>query len=212
MKKAIVLLSGGLDSCVLAAYAKQKREVIALSFDYGQRHKQELVAASAIAAALDIDHRIIKITLPSTSALLDKSKAILHDRSREEMQTSGIPSTYVHARNTLFLSFAASLAESEGADEMYFGANKYDHACYPDCRPAFFAAFNALLKVATATCSLQVLTPFIALNKKEIIEEGRRLGAPIDLSFSCYDPYNDEPCGSCDACQLRKEGFSLCTI
>lgn len=210
MTKVVVLLSGGLDSCVLAAYAKQKGDVIALSFDYGQRHRRELASASAIAKVLDLDHRLIELTIPSKSALTDRSKAILHNRSREEREELGIPSTYVHARNTLFLSFAASLAESEGAHEIYFGANKHDEACYPDCRPSFFAAFNELLKVATATPSLHVRTPFVHLSKKEIIEEGRRLGAPLDLSFSCYDPDNDEPCGSCDACQLRGEGFLLC--
>jgi 7-cyano-7-deazaguanine synthase len=145
--KSIVLLSGGLDSCVLAAYAKTQSEVLALSFDYGQRHKCELKAATAIASLLDIPHLIMPLAISGSSALIDKNTPLPQGRSPEEIASQGIPSTYVHARNMLFLAHATSLAESKGAATIYFGANRYDFDCYPDCRPAFFQAFNDLLKV-----------------------------------------------------------------
>lgn len=207
-KKNIVLLSGGLDSCVMAALAKQEGEVIALSFDYGQRHRHELSAASAIAHALDLEHHIIPLFISGSSSLVDKTKSLQKNRTHKEIAEGGIPSTYVHARNTLFLSHATSFAEAVGASSLFFGANLYDYECYPDCRPAFFNAFNELLKVATArTIPITIQTPLINMSKKEIILQGLRLGAPLELSFSCYDPINEEACLTCDACVLRSQGF-----
>ncbi|MEI6532101.1 MAG: 7-cyano-7-deazaguanine synthase QueC [Chlamydiota bacterium] len=203
--KSVVLLSGGLDSCVMAAMAKEEGEVIALSFDYQQRHRHELDAATLIAHHLNIQHQIVPLLIPSSSALTDKSQTIVKNRLPEEMV--GIPSTYVPARNTLFLSYAVSFAESLGASQIMMGANLHDRACYPDCSPAFFTAFNALLQVALKDTSINVKTPLIHLTKKEIILEGLRLQAPISLSFSCYDPHNNESCGRCDACVLRAQGF-----
>lgn len=205
--KSLVLFSGGLDSCVLAAYAKERGAVLALSFDYGQRHKQELKAAARIATALTIEHIIVPIAISGPSALVDKTRPLSHDRTLEEMASGGLPATYVHARNTLFLAHAMSIAEARGIEMIFFGANRYDYACYPDCRPAYFDAFNALLKIAIVGAPLTIVTPFVQWGKKEIIEEGLRLKAPLDLSFSCYDPQEEHPCGHCDACILRKKGF-----
>lgn len=205
--KTIVLLSGGLDSCVLATLAQKEGETLALSFDYNQRHKQELKAAEAIAKHLNIEHHIIPVSIRGNSALVDTKKPVAKNRSLEEMASQGIPSTYVPARNTLFLSYGASFAEAMGATKIYFGANLYDHACYPDCRPAFFKAFNDLLQIAIAGPLIKIETPLLNMSKKEIILEGLRLNAPLPLSFSCYDPYEIEACGSCDACRLRKKGF-----
>lgn len=212
--KGLVLLSGGLDSTVLAALAKAScRELIALSFDYNQRHKNELDSARAVAHTLGVPHIIASLPsfLLSGSSLTFSGKPA-KNRSFDEMTTGGIPSTYVPARNTLFLANALSLAESQGVNRLFFGANSYDRNSYPDCRPAYFEAFNRLLPLATKAAddpslTIQIVTPFVHWTKKEIIEEGLRLKAPLPLSWSCYDPFQGRHCGLCDACLLRKKGF-----
>lgn len=208
--KAIILLSGGLDSTVVLALAiEQGRECVCLSFDYGQRHKIELERARAIAARYHCHHRIVTIdpaTFSNTS-LVDQ-KAVPKGRTLEEMRTQGIPSTYVPGRNTLFLAYAAGQAEIYGAAEIWTGPNLLDHNPYPDCRPEFYAAFQGLLNLATKQAvegaPPQIRTPLIEWDKTRIVQEAKRLGVPIELTWSCYAPQEDlTPCGACDACKIR---------
>lgn len=211
--RAIILLSGGLDSTVILAKAlSEGRECYALSFDYGQRHRWELRAAQQIAAYYKVPHHIIKVD-PSTFAnsSLVSMMQVPKGRSLQEMNDAGIPNTYVPARNTLFLAYALGQAEILKAQEIYIGVNALDNN-YPDCCPAFIKAFQALICVATKQ-SLEVLpptllTPLISLTKQEIVKLGRSLAAPLELSFSCYDPSSEgEACFQCDACILRQLGF-----
>lgn len=212
--RAIVLLSGGLDSTVVLAKAIEAgRECIGIGFDYGQRHKIELEAAQAIADHYGIEFRIIKIdpsVLRDRSALTSQ-EFLPENRKISEIEHNGIPITYVPGRNTLFLSFAHSLAESLDASEIYFGANVMDHNAYPDCRPAYFEAFNNLFLVASKRAvegkAPVIVLPLLHMSKKEIVAEGRRLKAPIEQTFSCYNPRSDQPCGICDACVLRMDAF-----
>lgn len=211
--KAVVLLSGGLDSTVLLAHAiSEGRECHALSFDYGQRHRIELESAKAIAKHFSIDHSIITID-PNAfgNSSLVSEIAVPKNRSAEEMG-KGIPNTYVPARNTLFLSYATGKAELIGADEIYIGANAMDRTGYPDCRPEFLAAFQSLLNLSTKQAveghAPQLQFPLAELDKTAIISLGDDLQAPLHLSLSCYDPENDGThCGECDACVLRRQGF-----
>lgn len=213
MKKAIVLLSGGLDSAVVLGIAKSlNRECLALSFDYGQRHKVELEAARKIASHYQIPQKLITIdpTAFGNSSLVS-GKEIPKDRTVAEIQKA-TPSTYVPARNSLFLAFAMAQAELFRAEEIYIGANALD-TTYPDCRSEFIEAFQALLNVATAQAlagkAPRLIAPLLSWNKRRIIEEGKKLNVPLELSFSCYDPIgNDLPCQRCDACLLRREGFN----
>lgn len=208
--KAIILLSGGLDSTVVLALAiEQGRECVCLSFDYGQRHKIELERARAIAARYHCHHRIVIIdpaTFSNTS-LVDQ-KAVPKGRTLEEMRTQGIPSTYVPGRNTLFLAYAAGQAEIYDAAEIWTGPNLLDHNPYPDCRPEFYAAFQGLLNLATKQAvegaPPLIRTPLIEWDKTRIVQEAKRLGVPIELTWSCYAPQEDlTPCGACDACKIR---------
>ncbi len=213
--KAIILFSGGIDSTVMLAKALEKgHECIALSFDYKQVHRVELKHAEAIAKHYGIQQKILKID-PSffASSALVSDLEIPTNRSTDEIANSGTPSTYVPARNTIFLSFATALAEVHSAEEIHIGANLLDQNAYPDCRPDFYHAFQKVINTGTKQSDTgsapRLVTPLIDWDKKQIIHEGRRLNTPLNLTFSCYHPINGvTPCGSCDACILRKDALS----
>lgn len=216
MKKAVLLLSGGLDSATTLALARaQGFEVYALSFRYGQRHAVELEAARRVAAALGAkEHKIadIDLRLFGGSALTDDI-AVPKERSEAEI-SHGIPITYVPARNTIFLSFALAWAEVLKAYDIFIGVNALDYSGYPDCRPEFIEAFEKTANLATAYGvaareHITIHTPIIRMSKAEIIREGLRLGVNYAMTISCYDPSPEgKPCGQCDSCQLRAKGFS----
>lgn len=213
---SVVLLSGGLDSCVACAATRAAgRAVHAVSFDYGQRHRTELAAAARIAAALGCTtHRVVRVDLRAIGgSVLTDAGPVPKGRSDAAIG-QGIPSTYVPARNTVFLALALGLAETVGADELVIGANAIDYSGYPDCREPFLRAFEALANVATAAgttgaARFRVAAPLLRLTKAEIVRLGVELGAPLALTTSCYDPSGDgaAPCGACDACILRRRGF-----
>jgi len=213
---AVLLLSGGLDSTTLLAYAANAGyDVHAMSFRYGQRHAHELEAAKRVARHFGVnDHRIVDIDLrvfggSALTADIDVPK----DRSPNAM-SSGIPITYVPARNTIFLSFALAFAEVIGASEIFIGVNALDYSGYPDCRPEYVAAFERMANLATRDAvegvrPVRIRTPLIDLTKREIIELGHSLGVDYAMTTSCYDPSPDgAACGHCDACQLRLKGFA----
>lgn len=215
-RRAVVLLSGGLDSATAAAWARSEGYTLsALSIAYGQRHAVELDAARDVAAALGIaDHVVLEVDLAAFggSALVDPAAAVPKNRSDEEIGT-GIPATYVPARNTVFLSLALALAETRGADGIVLGVNAIDYSGYPDCRPEYLAAFEALAALATKVGvegrSPRLLAPLVTLSKAEIIRLGHSLGLDYGLTTSCYDPGpRGEPCGGCDSCRLRAAGFA----
>jgi 7-cyano-7-deazaguanine synthase len=210
-KKAIVLLSGGLDSItVLALAKKQGYKCYALSFDYGQRHNAELIAATKIAADYQVeDHKIIKLGLSSIggSALTDEHIAV------PNAPQEGIPVTYVPARNTIFLSFALGWAEVLNLTDIFIGVNAVDYSGYPDCRPEFIKAFQQLANLATKAGvegeHFTIHAPLIALSKAEIIKKGVELGVDYQRTVSCYSAdEKGRACGECDACRLRKAGFA----
>jgi len=214
-KRAVVLLSGGLDSTTVLAIAKsQGYELYALSFSYGQRHVWELEAASRVAAAIGVvKHRVAAIDLRifGGSALTDDI-AVPKGRDLGEM-SHGIPITYVPARNTIFLSFALAWAEVLGSSDIFIGVNALDYSGYPDCRPEFIESFEKMANLATKAGvegrqALKIHTPLIALTKAQIVQKGIELGVDYSLTSSCYDPAADgTPCGQCDSCQLRQKGF-----
>ncbi len=219
MTRAVILLSGGLDSAVtLAISVAQNFETHALSFDYGQRHRLEVESARRVAAALGAqEHRVAQIDLRvfGGSALTD-AIAVPRKRSLDEI-TTGIPSTYVPARNTIFLSYALAYAEVIGAADIFIGVNAVDYSGYPDCRPEFLRAFEDLAAVATKAgvngSPLKIHAPLLALSKAEIIRRGAELGVDFALTHSCYDPAADgSACGSCDSCQLRLKGFREASV
>lgn len=214
----VVLLSGGLDSSVVLAHALAKgRDCYALSFNYSQRHQVELQSAQTIAEHYSIPHHTISIS-PETfqqSSLVSKL-TLPKNRNLEDISKGGIPNTYVPARNTLFLAYATSYAELIGAKEIYIGVNAMDKYGYPDCRPKYLAAFQSLLNLATQQAIKGnppcLVTPLVTWDKTAIIEEGKKLNAPMHLSFSCYDPHEKMHCGQCDACYLRHSGFTNANI
>lgn len=216
MKRAICLLSGGLDSTTCLAIARREGfETYALCFDYGQRHRQELMAAKRVADHLGATaFRVATIDLRifGGSALTADIDVPKH-ASVQEMDT-GIPITYVPARNTIFLSFALAWAEIVEASAIFIGVNAVDYSGYPDCRPEFIEAFEKMANLATktgveGTTSLRVHTPLIHLTKSEIIRLGMEAGADFSLTHSCYDPEpQGRPCGACDSCLLREKGFA----
>ncbi len=208
-KKAVILLSGGLDSVTVLVMAKaQGYECYALSFDYGQRNKAELQAGEKIAAKYGITRKVISLGLGSIggSALTDSQIAV-----PKEFGT-GIPVTYVPARNTVFLSLALGWAEVLHAQDIFIGVNAVDYSGYPDCRPEFIAAFETMANLATKASvegePFKIHTPLIRLSKAQIIEQGTALGVDYRLTVSCYSANDEgEACGSCDACRLRQTGF-----
>ena len=214
MKRAVVLLSGGLDSTTtLATAIAEDYETYALSFDYGQRHKIEIVAARRIARALGAkEHRVGKIDMRifGGSALTD-DVAVPKKRSATEIG-HGIPITYVPARNTIFLSYALALAEVISSTDIFIGANAIDYSGYPDCRPTFIAAFETLANLATKAgiegARFRIHAPLIKFSKAEIIRKALELDVDFSITHSCYDPSPDGvACGECDSCLLRLKGF-----
>lgn len=213
MKRAIVLLSGGLDSATCLAVARQQGfAAYCLSFDYGQRHRVELVAAARVAAALGAcEHRVARIDLAQFggSALTDTAIAVPIAGVQP-----GIPVTYVPARNTVMLSFALAWAEVLGADDIFVGVNAVDYSGYPDCRPEYIAAFEHMANLATKTGveghKLSVHAPLINLSKADIVRTGTALGIDYSLTVSCYQADTEgRACGVCDSCRLRREGFAV---
>ena len=208
-RRAVCLVSGGMDSAVALAEARASGFAChALSFDYGQRHRVELEAAARVATVLGAaEHRVVRVDLSAIggSALTD---AIEVPKDREI--ASGIPVTYVPARNTVFLAVALGWAEVLGARDLFIGVNAVDYSGYPDCRPAFLEAFERLASVATAAgVEFAIHAPLVELSKGEIVRRGLELGVDFGLTFSCYDPRADgRPCGRCDACRLRARGFA----
>lgn len=214
-KRAIILASGGLDSTtVLAMAAAQGRECYTLSFDYGQRHRAELAASERVAASIPgTVHKVVALDLSSIggSALTDTAIDV------PTAPTEGIPITYVPARNTVFLSIAMGWAEVLEADEIHLGVNAVDYSGYPDCRPAFIDAFQALAAVATKAGvegnPVQICTPIITMSKADIIRAGTELGVDYALTVSCYQADDSgKACGVCDSCRLRKEGFAAAGV
>ena len=214
--KAVVLLSGGLDSTTALAVARsQEFELYALSFRYGQRHLMELENASKVANAMGVEkHLIVDFDLRAIggSALTDQIE-VPKERGAEEI-ASGIPVTYVPARNTIFLSFALAWAEVLGAQDIFIGVNALDYSGYPDCRPEYIEAFEKMASLATKAgvegrLRLKIHTPLIAMTKAKIIQAGLKLGVDYSLTHSCYDPGPQGiSCGNCDSCLLRLKGFA----
>jgi 7-cyano-7-deazaguanine synthase len=213
--KAVVLVSGGLDSATLLAMAiAEGYACYTLAFDYGQRHRAELIAAKQISQALGaVEHKMVSLDLRSIggSALTDQNIAVPIERSE------GIPVTYVPARNTVFLSIALGWAEVLAAHDIFIGINAVDYSGYPDCRPVFINAFQTLANVATKAGvegqSLSIRAPLITLSKADIIRKGVQLGVDYGLTVSCYQADDEgRACGKCDSCYLRSEGFRLAGI
>lgn len=213
MERAIILLSGGLDSTTLLFFAKSrgfKRHC--LIFDYGQRHQKEIHQAMRVARYARCPFEVIKIALPwGGSALIDKKAVLPQDRSLKRIGADEIPPTYVPARNMIFLSFAVSYAEAIGAQTVFIGANAIDYSGYPDCRPEFYRAFKEVLrkglKSGVEGKTIDIQTPFIDKTKAQIIQWGLNRKVPYHLTWSCYQG-GQRPCGRCDSCLLRAKGFS----
>jgi 7-cyano-7-deazaguanine synthase len=215
-KKAVVLLSGGLDSATCCAIARQEGfNIFALSFGYGQRHAVELDAARRVARFFSVnDHLVVSIDAPVFGgSSLTSNEPVPKSRRLDADAASGIPSTYVPARNTIFLSYALAYAETIGSQDIFIGVNALDYSGYPDCRPEFIRAFEAMANLATKAgvegARLTIHAPLISLTKAEIIRKGIELGCDYSQTLSCYDPApGGLACGSCDSCLLRKKGFA----
>jgi 7-cyano-7-deazaguanine synthase len=215
LKKAVILLSGGLDSATTLAYAVSKGfDCHAITFDYGQRHKIEIKAAKKVAKALGASrHLVIKIDLRKFGgSALTSEMPVPKGRSAKKIG-EGIPGTYVPARNTVFLSLALAFAEAAGARDIFIGVNALDYSGYPDCRPEFIRAFEKTANLGTKAGvegeKFKIHAPLIKLSKAEIVRLGRKLGVDFEMTHSCYDPAPDDgtPCGRCDSCLLREKGF-----
>lgn len=209
-KRAVILVSGGLDSATVLAMARaQGYSCYTLSFDYGQRTRAELFAAERLSASLgDVEHKVVRLNLDSIggSALTDTSIAV------PEAQTEGIPVTYVPARNTVFLSIGLGWAEVLDAQDIFIGVNAVDYSGYPDCRPEYISAFETMANLATRAGvegrSTTIHAPLMKLGKGEIIRKGLALGLDYSLTVSCYQASDDgRACGRCDSCRLRRQGF-----
>lgn len=217
MKKAVILLSGGLDSATCLAIAKsQGYTPYCMSFDYGQRHNAETQAAARIVAAMGVvEHRVVKIDLAAFggSALTDAAIEV----PTAGVQETGIPVTYVPARNTIFLSYALAWAEVLKAEDIFIGVNAVDYSGYPDCRPEFISSFQVMARLATKTgvegASLHIHAPLIFLTKAQIIQRGIALGVDYGMTVSCYKAdAAGHACGECDACRLRRAGFDAAGV
>jgi len=215
VKPAVVLLSGGLDSATVLAMARHDgRECRALSVDYGQRHRVELEAAARVAAALGaVEHRVVPLDLRvfGGSALTDDAIAV------PSQPSSGIPVTYVPARNTIFLALALAYAEVSDADVIFVGVNAVDYSGYPDCRPEFLSAFEKVANLATKRAvegkPIEIVAPIIGMTKADIVRRGIALGVDYSLTVSCYEPdAAGRACGRCDACRFRRQGFEQAGI
>jgi 7-cyano-7-deazaguanine synthase len=212
-RRAVVLLSGGLDSAVAATIAKCERyELYALTFQYGQRNERELEAAKKVADALRVkEHKVLPVPLDAfgQSALTSAKIAVPKNRSKAEIG-QGIPQTYVPGRNTIFLALGLAYAESLGAEALFIGAHALDYSGYPDCRPEYFERWNELAKIATKQAvegePTKILAPLVQWTKAKIVETGHDLKAPMKHTWSCYES-GPAPCGACDACQIRREAF-----
>jgi 7-cyano-7-deazaguanine synthase len=216
MREAVVLLSGGLDSATTLAVARAEGfRVHALTVAYGQRHELEVARAGEIAAILGAaSHRVLRLDLRFLrgSALTDADVAVPKGRSDDEIG-SGIPSTYVPARNTVFLALALAWAETLGAGDLFLGVNALDYSGYPDCRPEYLEAFETMANLATRAgvegSRLRIRAPLLRCTKAEIVRRAAELGVPLDRTVSCYDPdAGGRPCRACDACRLRAKGFA----
>ena len=212
-KKAVVLVSGGLDSVTALAIAQEQGyECFALSVDYGQRHHSELDAAKRVAAAATVPLKILPLDLREIGG-----SALTDDIQVPERETTGIPITYVPARNTIMLSLALAYAEVLGADDIFIGVNAVDYSGYPDCRPEFIEAYQQMARLATKAGveggEMTIHTPLIDLTKSEIIQTGMELGVDYSMTVSCYQADGEgQACGVCDSCRIRKEGFSAAGI
>jgi 7-cyano-7-deazaguanine synthase len=211
--RAVVLLSGGLDSTTALAVARSTgAECYALTVRYGQLHQVELEAAARVAAALGArEHRVVSVDLSpiAASALTTSAISVPKDRSLAEIGAPGdVPATYVPARNTVLLALALAWAETIGARDLYVGVNVLDASGYPDCRPEFVRAFEALAQVATRSGGFRIHAPLIEMTKAEIVKLGMSLGVDYSITHSCYDPVGGAACGRCDACALRRKGFA----
>jgi 7-cyano-7-deazaguanine synthase len=215
-RPAVLLLSGGLDSTTMLAYALERGFTVhAMTFRYGQRHSGEIEAARRVARRYGVaDHVVVDIDLRTFGgSALTADIDVPKDRSAGAMAT-GIPITYVPARNTIFLSFCLAWAEVLGASDIFIGVNALDYSGYPDCRPEYVAAFERMANLATrggveGTTPIRIQTPLLHLSKREIVELGRSLGVDYAITLSCYDPTAaGEACGHCDACTLRLKGFA----
>ena len=209
--RAVVLLSGGLDSATVLAMAKlRRRECLAMSIVYGQRHEVELRAAQRVAAAIGVaEHVVFPLDLRVFGASALTSDI---DVPKDAVGAAGIPVTYVPARNTIFLSYALAWCEALGAADIFIGANAIDYSGYPDCRPEFISAFEQLAGLATKAgvegTAFRIHAPLISMSKADIIRKGTELGVDFSLTHSCYDPTTDGlACGRCDSCRLRLTGF-----
>jgi 7-cyano-7-deazaguanine synthase len=213
LKKAVVLVSGGLDSVTALAIAQSKGfDCHALSVDYGQRHHSELDAAKRVAELASVPLKILSLDLRTIGG-----SALTDDIDVPENETAGIPVTYVPARNTIMLSLALAQAEVLGADDIFIGVNAVDYSGYPDCRPEFIAAFQQMARLATRAGvegrEMTIHTPLIDLTKAEIIQQGVALGIDYSITVSCYQADGEgRACGVCDSCRIRKEGFSAAGI
>ena len=214
-KKAVILVSGGLDSTTVVAMAKsQGYDCYTLSFDYGQRHRSELVAAQNVSELMTVHaHKVVKLDLASIggSALTDSSIEI------PESETTGIPVTYVPARNTVFLSIALGWAEVLGANDIFLGVNAVDYSGYPDCRPEYIKAFETMANLATKAAvegqRLKIHAPLIDMTKGQIVETGMALGVDYSTTVSCYQAnLEGQACGKCESCRLRRQGFEQAGI
>lgn len=215
-KKAIVLLSGGMDSAVALWWAVRNGwRCRAVCFDYGQRHRKELSHAARLAKSARVPLERIQFRLPwSTSSLTDRTHRLPH-HPLPRIGKKSLPTTYVPARNTIFLSFALSLADQTAADAIVIGANAVDYSGYPDCRPRYLRAFEKAASLGSGVAfrhrKIRVLAPLVQLSKAQIVVLGRRLKVPFDLTWSCYRG-GRVPCGRCDSCQLREKGFREASV
>ena len=204
-KKAVVLLSGGIDSATTLYFAKKKGyRITALIFDYAQRHRKEIACARRIAALNKVKYQIVKVDLPWTaSSLTDRGIKVPKNRN---LKAKYIPSTYVAGRNIIFLSYAFSLAESICASKVFIGAHTQDYSGYPDCRPQFLSNFNKAVNQGLKNKNIEIIAPLINKSKKEIIRAGIKLGVPFEHTWSCYEGKRS-PCAKCDSCCYRIKAF-----